>query len=144
MNLPSNRTVSVGGVILNPGGSVLVINQNGNSWSLPKGHVEAGETLRQTAVREIAEETGITQLEFLSELGSYERFKMDKDGSDDSSELKRMTFFLFRTSQTRIQSDDPAHAEGRWVPRDQVAALLTHPKDREFFLSILDRINTYL
>src|SRR5690606_41693303 len=29
-------------------------------WSLPKGHIEAGETPEQTAVREVAEETGIT------------------------------------------------------------------------------------
>ena len=28
-------------------------------WSLPKGHIEPGETAEQTAVREVAEETGI-------------------------------------------------------------------------------------
>ncbi len=40
-------------------------------WSLPKGHVEEGETYEQAAVREVFEETGI-EAEMVAPLGSVE------------------------------------------------------------------------
>ena len=38
---------------------LLIKHANGGHWSFPKGHVEAGETEVETAIREIREETGI-------------------------------------------------------------------------------------
>src|SRR5699024_10593220 len=61
------RTVhetSAGGLVVDGVGKVAAIigrlDRKGRLlWSLPKGHIEAGETPEQTAVREVAEETGI-------------------------------------------------------------------------------------
>ena len=39
---------------------VLLRHRFGGHWSFPKGHVEAGESERQTALREVREETGLT------------------------------------------------------------------------------------
>lgn len=41
---------------------ILMIQDRLGRWTIPKGHVEAGESLEQTAVREVAEETGLSQL----------------------------------------------------------------------------------
>lgn len=131
------RTFTAGGVVLNGRGEVLVVNQRGNSWSLPKGHIDPGEDDVAAARREIAEESGITRLEFIRPLATYERHRIGKHGGEDTSELKQMRFFLFRTGQMRLAPTDPVNPEARWVPREQVAGLLTHPKDREFFLGIL-------
>ncbi len=133
----SKKSHSAGGVVLNPKNEVLVVNQNRDSWSLPKGHVDPGETALQAACREIEEESGVSKIDFVRELGTYERCKIGLDGKDDPSELKVLTFFLFRTAQTRLKPIDPRNPEARWVKIADVAKLLTHPKDREFFTSAM-------
>lgn len=131
---------SAGGVVLDPRGHVLVVNQNGNSWSLPKGHLDAGEDELTAARREIHEEAGVSELELIKKLGTYERPRIGRQGGDDASQIKRITLFLFRTKQTRLKPLDPENPEARWVPRSEVAGLLTHARDKEFFLSILKEL----
>jgi 8-oxo-dGTP pyrophosphatase MutT (NUDIX family) len=123
-----------GGIIYNPNFGVVVVNQNNNSWSLPKGHVERGEEPRDAALREIWEETGIPteRLLFLAPLGFYERMRI-KLNNESPDELRTITMYLFRTDAEKLNPHDPANPEARWVPIDDVAALLTHPKDKEFF-----------
>ena len=50
---------AAGGIVTAPDGTMLLIQRNGR-WDLPKGKVEAGETLLQAALREVSEETGIS------------------------------------------------------------------------------------
>ena len=131
-------TYSAGGVIVNPRGEVAICNQKHNSWSLPKGHIDPGEDARTAAIREIKEETGLTDLEFVRELGTYERYRIGKDGvGDDTAEKKSITMFLFTTTERiKLIPEDPENPEARWVPIAEVTALLTHPKDKEFFESV--------
>jgi ADP-ribose pyrophosphatase YjhB (NUDIX family) len=131
---------SAGGVVLSPKGEVLVVSQNGDSWSLPKGHVAAGESELEAARREIYEESGVKELELMKKLGTYERPRIRRAGQDAPEEIKRITLFLFRTRQTRLKPLDPKHPEALWVPQDRVAQLLTHPKDKEFYLNALQEI----
>jgi len=127
------RTRSAGGVILNDDGLIIVVNQKRRSWSLPKGHLKEGEDDLQAAKREIYEETGIKELTLIKELGSYERYRIFNE-----SELKTITMFLFKTSEKELNPIDPENPEARWVEKEKVAELLTHPKDKEFFLKIID------
>lgn len=53
---------AAGGLVSNRRGDYLLIQRNG-LWDLPKGHQEAGEDIRTTALREVREETGIDELE---------------------------------------------------------------------------------
>jgi ADP-ribose pyrophosphatase YjhB (NUDIX family) len=127
------RTRSAGGVVTNDEGKVLVVSQHGTSWSLPKGHIDAGENALAAAKREIYEESGIHDLELIRELGTYERHKIGVDGGEDRSELKAITMFLFRTREKSLEPVDPDNPEARWVEKSKVALLLTHQKDKEFF-----------
>ena len=129
------HTKSAGGVVLNSSGRVLLVSQHGTSWSLPKGHIEDGEDTLAAAKREIYEEAGITALTLVRELESYQRFKIGRDGGDDRTELKTIFMFLFETSETELSPVDVENPEARWVDRGDVAGLLTHPKDREFFVN---------
>lgn len=47
----------------------LLIQDAKNRWTIPKGHIEEGEDSKQTAEREIREETGLQEMEVLSWLG---------------------------------------------------------------------------
>ena len=51
---------SAGGLVVRGASILLISTQSGRRWQLPKGHIEAGETPEQTAVREVCEETGVT------------------------------------------------------------------------------------
>ena len=136
----SKVTVSAGGVVINGQKMILVVNQNGTSWSLPKGHVDLGEEPLQAAIREITEESGIDDLHFLRALGAYGRFKLGKNTGEDKQEWKVLLFFLFKTKQNELNPKDPHHPQARWVHPDEVEALLTHPKDKAFYKSIRDQI----
>lgn len=129
------QTRSAGGVVLNARGEVLVVSQHGTSWSLPKGRIEEGEDALAAARREIYEESGVTSLELVRELGSYERYRLAADGGEDRSEFKTIYMFLFKTTETRLAPVDAENPEARWVEKEDVAALLTHPLDAEFYTS---------
>jgi 8-oxo-dGTP pyrophosphatase MutT (NUDIX family) len=130
------KTRSAGGVVVNADGEVLVVSQRGTSWSLPKGHIDPGESALEAARREIYVESGIRDLELIGELGTYERRKIGVNGGDDRSELKAITMFLFRTSERLLRPVDPDNPEARWVERSKVATLLTHERDKEFFRGV--------
>jgi 8-oxo-dGTP pyrophosphatase MutT (NUDIX family) len=137
------RTESAGGVVINRRGEILVVSQHGTSWSLPKGRIEAGEDPMAAARREIYEEAGITELNLVESLGSYERYKLSGDGGEDRSELKVIHLFIFTTDELNLSPIDPENPEALWVERAKVADLLTHPKDREFYRrAFLTRVST--
>lgn len=123
-----------GGVVINEKSQVVVVSQKGTSWSLPKGHIEKNETPLEAAKREIYEESGIKQLELIKELGEYERAGLY------NNEIKRRKMFLFKTGEEKLCPVDPDNPEARWVEKEKVTELLTHPKDREFFLKIINQI----
>lgn len=129
------RTISAGGVVLNRKGQVLVVNQRGRAWSLPKGHLDPGESLLEAAIREIREESGVADLSLVHYLGCYERCRIGKFGGEDPSELKELHFFLFRSGQvTLVPMDAADHPEARWMRFAEAVALLTHPSDRDFLI----------
>jgi 8-oxo-dGTP pyrophosphatase MutT (NUDIX family) len=137
MNPVPAKTHSAGGVVLNRQGQVLVVNQRGRSWSLPKGHVEAGEDPLAAARREILEESGVAALTLVKPLGSYERRRIGASGGESGSELKTLTFFLFTTETDSLRPRDPDNPEARWAAPAAAVELLTHPKDKEFLRRIL-------
>ncbi len=137
---------SAGGIILTTDSKLVLVEQNSNSWSFPKGGIEQGETSLVAAKREIAEETGITDLTLLSELGSYERYSIGKDGISEQIELgnRKRTLFLFRTKELVLAPRDSEVTDAKFVTIDEALILLTHPKDKEFLRSVRKKIESAL
>jgi len=67
------REPTAGGIVFrrNQAGQIeiLLIQDAKNRWTIPKGHIEEGETAQQTARREIGEEAGLTDVDMLGWLG---------------------------------------------------------------------------
>jgi len=55
------KIIAAGGKVLNQKGEILFIFRN-NKWDLPKGKAEYNESIADTAIREVKEETGVTKL----------------------------------------------------------------------------------
>ncbi|MEO5577389.1 MAG: NUDIX domain-containing protein [Gaiellaceae bacterium] len=99
-------------------------------WALPKGLIDPGETGAETAVREVAEETGlIGRLE--GKLGDV-RYVYTRRGE---RVFKVVSFFLLRYTQGRIGELPPGMelevAEARWLPLDEAPRLLAYGGERE-------------
>ena len=68
------REPTAGGIVFRPTADnkdieILLIQDSKNRWTIPKGHIEPGETAKQTALREIGEESGLKEVEAISWLG---------------------------------------------------------------------------
>ena len=108
---------------------VLVREKNG-SYGLPKGQVEAGETLAETALREVREETGVTAI-----LHSEEPVMVDEypiAGGD----MKRVSWFIAHyTDQTPVA--DRSQVLGVLVlPIDTALKTLTYGSTREILRKV--------
>lgn len=136
------RKRSAGGIVIGDGGTVaLVRNKNGPAWTFPKGHVDEGETDEEAARREIREETGLSDIELIDDLGSYERFRIGPNGDDDdTSELKEIHLYLFGAMPRAALAPSMEIEEAVWVPFREVAEKLSHAKDRAFYASVFDRV----
>ena len=136
---------SAGGVVVGPGNKIAVVSQHGNSWSLPKGHLESGEDAEEAAIREIFEETGIQDVKVIDLLGDYERGRIGPNGEgEDSTHPRHITIFLCITNQTTLKPIDPENPEAVWLPIQDVADRLTNLKDKQFFISITPKLLKFL
>lgn len=132
---------SAGGVVVGPGNKIVLTNQNGDSWSLPKGHLDDGEDAESAAVREIFEETGLQDVKIIEKLGEYERNRIALGGVGEvDSQPKHITIYLCITNQTDLNPVDDSHPGAEWLDIAEVADRLTHPKDKEFFISATPKI----
>ncbi len=110
----ARRAEAGGGVVRTTDGRVLMMLRRG-MWDLPKGHREAGESLRECALREVTEECGLeaTLLEVRDEIAStVHSYRVDGDGP---WEQKHTTWFAM------VYRGDPA--AGRPQTEEDITAI---------------------
>ncbi|MEF2277865.1 NUDIX hydrolase [Deinococcus sp. YIM 134068] len=118
-----------GGVVLDGLGRVLLVRYRSGAWAFPKGHVEPGETLEQTAVREVAEETGVTA-RILAPLPGT-RY------TNDRGETRVISWFAMRAVGEAPTTLEATFTGGGFFAHGEAAALLSYPEDRRLLEAAL-------
>ena len=139
----SASLVSCGGVVYREcsDGSLqflLVGRRTPRLWALPKGTPEPGETHEQTAVREVAEETGI-QPAIVASIGAI-HYSFDAAGGRRF--YKTVHHYLMQPVGGDPSLHDSEYDEVRWVDAQRALRLLTHENERTVLrraLAFLDR-----
>jgi ADP-ribose pyrophosphatase YjhB (NUDIX family) len=106
----------------------LLIRDPYGNWGLPKGHLEGGETPIEAAVREVAEETGLAELDVIDQLPTIDWYF--KDGQ--AIVHKFCHFFLMEcpAGEARPQGEEGI-TECIWLPLDGALGTLSYENARE-------------
>ena len=127
--------VSAGGLVINSRGDLgLLIGRFDHKdptgtrllWSLPKGHIEEGETPEVAAIREVAEETGITS-EITKSLGVIDFWFM----AGGKRIHKTVHHFIFREVGGTLQAQVTEVDEVAWFPLAEIVEKLAYPDEKK-------------
>jgi ADP-ribose pyrophosphatase YjhB (NUDIX family) len=95
-------------------------------WSLPKGHIEAGETPEMAAIREVHEETGI-ESEITRELGVIDFWFM----ASGKRIHKTVHHYLFRKVGGTLAPQITEVDDVGWFPLEEIVNLLAYPDEKK-------------
>ena len=129
---------SCGAIILYKNGdkvkTLLVKNHNGRNYSFPKGHVEKGESEKQTAIREVKEETGldITIIDSFREVSDYCPFGKIK---------KRVVFFMAQTFSDKVTIQEEEIDSYIWVDLFEAHHKCTYDNDLRVIRKAKENLN---
>ena len=135
---PPSEATSAGGLVLDRNAETLCaaligrLDRRGRlMWSLPKGHVELGETREQAAIREVEEETGISG-RILAPLGAIDFWFV----ADGRRIHKTVHHFLMERTGGELCADDAEVVEVQWVPLTEVSAKLAYADERRLMEAV--------
>lgn len=142
---PPSEETSAGGLVVDrsasPPTAALIgrLDRRGRlMWSLPKGHVEPGETREQAAVREVEEETGIAG-RILAPLGAIDFWFV----ADGRRIHKTVHHFLMEQVGGQLSADDAEVVEVEWVPLADVSSRLAYADERRLMESVPQLLADY-
>ncbi len=128
--LKTLKVISAGGVVLWPGQHEVEVLMCGRTadglWALPKGTPEEGETLDETALREVREETGV-QTEIAGLVGDIRYWFSRPD--EGVRYFKTVRHYLMRPVSGDVSLHDHEFDEVQWMPAQQALKLLTHKNE---------------
>tara|TARA_B100000287_G_C20445650_1_gene707413 strand:+ start:145 stop:555 length:411 start_codon:yes stop_codon:yes gene_type:complete len=115
------------GVVLVNLGSILLLQYPQGHWDFPKGHVEDSDMDRkETAARELAEETGIDDIEFVD---GFE-YRTAYDFRHKGKRIDKQVYWYIAETETLQVDISHEHLEHLWLDWDSAMQQLTHHESR--------------
>jgi len=117
----------------------LLVHQKKGHWGFPKGHADPGETPVQTAIRELAEESGVTACRLIESPEFIERYSfINKKGKQVD---KTVTFYIGYVDDPGV-TIQPEEVQGyAWLNAEQTRERLTFPEARELFSRVIAHLD---
>ena len=140
--IPTSEEISAGGLVVSksdPTKVALICHRNrggGRDWCLPKGHLEDGESLEQTAIREVGEETGLTG-EIIAKLGEI-NYSFKAEGKRIK---KTVHHYLLKEVDGALSAEgDPTGEvlEVRWFDLEELVEVLAHENEKKMAQKALE------
>ena len=136
------REFSAGGIIFKQtkSGPIFLLIKNmamrdpdKSYWGFPKGHLNAGESSKEAAIREVKEEVGL-RVEIIDKIGqSSYIFQVNGEKI-----FKIVTMFLMQAKKGQILIQDLEIQEAKWLGSEQVLELLSFSNDKKLFQKALE------
>lgn len=140
---PIKRAHSAGGVVFrrdNGQAFILLLKHESGKWMLPKGTIERGETPEGVALREVREETGISKVRVVADLGEERYFFFWR--SEDTYYDKTVRYFLleFLGGEEAAPQSEEGFVACEWVPLGEALDRIKYKETRE----VVKRAKAYL
>lgn len=114
---------------------VLLVKHNKGHWDFPKGHVEEGETEKQTAIREVKEETNVN-VQILSDK-KYQTNYIIKDKNID----KDVIFFLAKPLNLNQRPQLEEVSVSEWKKIEDALEVITYERSRQLLKEAIKDYN---
>ena len=115
------------GVVLVNFGSILLLQYPQGHWDFPKGHVEDKDSDHMaTAARELAEETGISEIEFVD---GFE-YRTAYDFRHKGKRIDKQVFWYIAETETMAVKISHEHTEHLWLEWESAMSQLTHEESQ--------------
>lgn len=124
-----NKELSCGAIVLKEN-EVLLIKSIYGHWGFPKGHQEAHENDKQTAIREVKEETNI-DIRIISD--TY----FTNEYSPKAKVIKEVRYFLAVCKNEIIKHQQSELTSAKWVAVEEVMDYLTYDNDKDIFIKAM-------
>jgi bis(5'-nucleosidyl)-tetraphosphatase len=112
----------------------LLLHYTAGHWDFPKGNIEAGESEKQAAIREIREETGITDVEFLDSF----RMKIEYKYRHGRRLVQKEVVLFLAQTHTRQVTISHEHIGFAWRKFDEAMQQLTYRNARNLLSAAKD------
>lgn len=134
--MKTSHYTACGGVVVAADRVLVLLRPSRGEIRLPKGRLEPGEQVEAAARREVAEESGFTDLELVADLGTAtNEFDMVETDGSRLHVTREERYFLYRlTSSDRVEQhpDDVEEFTPDFKPFDEALTALTYEGEREW------------
>jgi tRNA nucleotidyltransferase (CCA-adding enzyme) len=117
-----------------------IVHHSGSHWGFPKGHPEEGERELETALRELKEETGITEVKIVGDLKLSESYSFEENNVTYN---KTVTYFVGST--TNMNNNTPENfkqeiPEIKWASYEETMSMLTFDKAKAILAKVFQHL----